>query len=181
MGKKLSSHFTFGLDVVSWLSGVSPLPVDGIPRFRPPHRAYAARAIPRRLQRCRNDAGSVPRHDFRSHWPLTGHHLRQLGMSLHNGPQAFVVTGQARALYGLVTSWRKVHAPERFGSEQDILLAAQGGLLCPLPGCQCPVPQRLPCWRNVEAYCRGSCRGGTVEGGGAQDNEDGTCSCEILA
>ncbi|KAI0950742.1 hypothetical protein AcW1_007973 [Taiwanofungus camphoratus] len=35
----------------------------------------------------------------------------QLYISLHNGPKAFVVTGPARALYGLVTSLRKVRAP----------------------------------------------------------------------
>ncbi|KAF8525925.1 hypothetical protein BU17DRAFT_74311 [Hysterangium stoloniferum] len=35
----------------------------------------------------------------------------QLYVSLHNGPKAFVVTGPARALYGLVTSLRKIRAP----------------------------------------------------------------------
>jgi fatty acid synthase subunit alpha, fungi type len=35
----------------------------------------------------------------------------QLHVSLHNGPRAFVVTGPARALYGLVTNLRKVRAP----------------------------------------------------------------------
>jgi fatty acid synthase subunit alpha len=35
----------------------------------------------------------------------------QLGVSLHNGIKAFVVTGPARALHGLVTSLRKIRAP----------------------------------------------------------------------
>lgn len=35
----------------------------------------------------------------------------QLGVSLHNGNKAFVVTGPARALHGLVTSLRKIRAP----------------------------------------------------------------------
>ncbi|QRW18188.1 fatty acid synthase subunit beta [Rhizoctonia solani] len=35
----------------------------------------------------------------------------QLGVSLHNGSRAFVVTGPPRALYGLVTALRKVRAP----------------------------------------------------------------------
>lgn len=35
----------------------------------------------------------------------------QLFVSLYNGPRAFVVTGPPRALYGLVTSLRKVRAP----------------------------------------------------------------------
>ncbi|KAF8577776.1 fatty acid synthase [Ramaria rubella] len=35
----------------------------------------------------------------------------QLFVSLHNGPRAFVVTGPARSLYGLVTGLRKVRAP----------------------------------------------------------------------
>lgn len=35
----------------------------------------------------------------------------QLQVSLHNGPRAFVATGPARALYGLVSSLRKVRAP----------------------------------------------------------------------
>jgi malonyl CoA-acyl carrier protein transacylase len=35
----------------------------------------------------------------------------QLGISLHNGSRAFVVTGPPRALYGLVTALRKIRAP----------------------------------------------------------------------
>lgn len=42
-----------------------------------------------------------------SHLPETS----QLHVSLHNGPRAFVVTGPARALFGLVTSLRKIRAP----------------------------------------------------------------------
>ncbi|KAJ7762020.1 fatty acid synthase [Mycena maculata] len=41
----------------------------------------------------------------------------QLSVSLHNGPRAFVVTGPARSLYGLVTSLRKVRAPS--GTDQS--------------------------------------------------------------
>ncbi|KZT01368.1 fatty acid synthase [Laetiporus sulphureus 93-53] len=52
--------------------------------------------------------------DLESHIKKTNDHLpanSQLQVSLHNGPKAFVVTGPARALYGLVTSLRKVRAP----------------------------------------------------------------------
>ena len=35
----------------------------------------------------------------------------KLVVSLYNGPKAFVVTGPAKALYGLVTSLRKIRAP----------------------------------------------------------------------
>lgn len=48
------------------------------------------------------------------HINKTNSHLSansQLHISLHNGPKAFVVTGPARALYGLVTSLRKIRAP----------------------------------------------------------------------
>ncbi|PFH52946.1 hypothetical protein AMATHDRAFT_138867 [Amanita thiersii Skay4041] len=41
----------------------------------------------------------------------------QLHVSLHNGPRAFVVTGPARALHGLVTSLRKIRAPA--GADQS--------------------------------------------------------------
>ncbi|KAI0685962.1 fatty acid synthase [Cytidiella melzeri] len=52
--------------------------------------------------------------DLESHIKKTNEHLpenSQLQVSLHNGPKAFVVTGPARALWGLVTSLRKVKAP----------------------------------------------------------------------
>ncbi|KAJ7745730.1 fatty acid synthase [Mycena metata] len=48
------------------------------------------------------------------HIKKTNTHLSensQLSVSLHNGPRAFVVTGPARSLYGLVTHLRKVRAP----------------------------------------------------------------------
>ncbi|KAJ7227399.1 fatty acid synthase [Mycena pura] len=48
------------------------------------------------------------------HIKKTNSHLTenaQLSVSLHNGPRAFVVTGPARSLYGLVTNLRKVRAP----------------------------------------------------------------------
>ncbi|KAJ7019830.1 fatty acid synthase [Mycena alexandri] len=48
------------------------------------------------------------------HIKKTNTHLAensQLSVSLHNGPRAFVVTGPARSLYGLVTHLRKVRAP----------------------------------------------------------------------
>ena len=52
--------------------------------------------------------------DLESHIKKTNEHLpanSQLQVSLHNGPKAFVVTGPSRALYGLVTSLRKIRAP----------------------------------------------------------------------
>lgn len=52
--------------------------------------------------------------DLEPHIKKTNVHLpahSQLHVSLHNGPRAFVVTGPARALYGLVTNLRKVRAP----------------------------------------------------------------------
>ncbi|KZT67951.1 hypothetical protein DAEQUDRAFT_367722 [Daedalea quercina L-15889] len=52
--------------------------------------------------------------DLEKHVQSTNKHLptnSQLRVSLHNAPKAFVVTGPARALYGLVTHLRKVRAP----------------------------------------------------------------------
>ncbi|GLB40343.1 putative protein with domain of unknown function (DUF1729) [Lyophyllum shimeji] len=52
--------------------------------------------------------------DVESHIKKTNAHLpvnSQLQISLHNGPRAFVITGPARALHGLVTNLRKVRAP----------------------------------------------------------------------
>lgn len=52
--------------------------------------------------------------DLEKHVASTNKHLpenSQLRVSLHNAPRAFVVTGPARALYGLVTHLRKVRAP----------------------------------------------------------------------
>ncbi|TFK33214.1 fatty acid synthase [Crucibulum laeve] len=52
--------------------------------------------------------------ELEPHIKKTNKHLpenSQLFVSLHNGPKAFVVTGPSRALYGLVTSLRKVRAP----------------------------------------------------------------------
>ncbi|KAF7312560.1 Fatty acid synthase subunit alpha [Mycena indigotica] len=51
--------------------------------------------------------------ELESHIKKTNTHLAenaQISVSLHNGPRAFVVTGPARSLYGLVTSLRKVRA-----------------------------------------------------------------------
>jgi fatty acid synthase subunit alpha len=51
--------------------------------------------------------------DLEGHIQSTNSHLpqnSQLFVSLHNGPKAFVITGPPRALYGLVTSLRKVRA-----------------------------------------------------------------------
>ena len=48
------------------------------------------------------------------HMKDTNKHLpwnSKLTVSLYNGPKAFVVTGPAKALYGLVTSLRKIRAP----------------------------------------------------------------------
>jgi fatty acid synthase subunit alpha, fungi type len=52
--------------------------------------------------------------DLEPHIKQTNSHLpanSKLHVSLYNGPRAFVVTGPARALYGLVTNLRKVRAP----------------------------------------------------------------------
>ncbi|KAI0787467.1 fatty acid synthase [Fomes fomentarius] len=52
--------------------------------------------------------------DLEAHIVKTNKHLpdnSKIGVSLHNGPKAFVVTGPPRALYGLVTHLRKVRAP----------------------------------------------------------------------
>ena len=52
--------------------------------------------------------------DLEAHIKKTNSHLEdnsKLQISLVNGSKAFVVTGPARALYGLVTSLRKVRAP----------------------------------------------------------------------
>lgn len=52
--------------------------------------------------------------ELEPHIKQTNTHLAdnsQLFVSLHNGPRAFVVTGPAKALYGLVTNLRKVRAP----------------------------------------------------------------------
>jgi fatty acid synthase subunit alpha, fungi type len=52
--------------------------------------------------------------DLEPHIKRTNGHLpanSKLHVSLHNGPRAFVITGPARALYGLVTNLRKVRAP----------------------------------------------------------------------
>lgn len=56
----------------------------------------------------------LPQKDLESHIKKTNSHLAensQLHISLINGTRAFVVTGPARALYGLVISLRKVRAP----------------------------------------------------------------------
>jgi len=53
-------------------------------------------------------------HEVESHITKTNAHLpsnSHLHVSLHNGPRAFVITGPARALHGLVNSLRKVRAP----------------------------------------------------------------------
>ena len=52
--------------------------------------------------------------ELQPHVTETNRHLpaiSQLHVSLHNGPKTFVVTGPSRALFGLVTSLRKVKAP----------------------------------------------------------------------
>ncbi|KAI0368773.1 fatty acid synthase [Pilatotrama ljubarskyi] len=52
--------------------------------------------------------------DLESHITKTNKHLpdnSKIGVSLYNGPKAFVVTGPPRSLYGLVTHLRKIRAP----------------------------------------------------------------------
>ncbi|KAG8968299.1 3-oxoacyl-[acyl-carrier-protein] synthase [Tulasnella sp. 419] len=54
------------------------------------------------------------------HIKTTNSHLpanSQIGISLYNGPKTFVVTGPARALYGLATALRKIKAPA--GADQS--------------------------------------------------------------
>lgn len=56
----------------------------------------------------------LPLKDLEAHIAKTNKHLpdnSKIGVSLYNGPKAFVVTGPSRALYGLVTHLRKVRAP----------------------------------------------------------------------
>jgi fatty acid synthase subunit alpha, fungi type len=51
--------------------------------------------------------------ELQSHVSKTNQHLpaiSQLHVSLHNGPKTFVVTGPPKALFGLITSLRKVRA-----------------------------------------------------------------------
>ncbi|KAF5337910.1 hypothetical protein D9758_013124 [Tetrapyrgos nigripes] len=58
--------------------------------------------------------------ELEPHIKKTNKHLpenSQLFVSLNNGPRAFVVTGPARALHGLVINLRKVRAPN--GAEQN--------------------------------------------------------------
>lgn len=58
--------------------------------------------------------------DLQPHISKTNKYLpdnSQVGVSLHNGPRTFIVTGPPRALYGLVTNLRKIRAPN--GSDQS--------------------------------------------------------------
>jgi fatty acid synthase subunit beta len=58
--------------------------------------------------------------ELNGHIKKTNAHLpsnSKLSISLNNGPRAFVVTGPARALHGLVTNLRKVRAPS--GADQS--------------------------------------------------------------
>jgi fatty acid synthase subunit alpha len=48
-------------------------------------------------------------------------------LHVHNGPRAFVLTGPARALYGLVTNLRKIRAPS--GLDQSKTLFSQRKLV----------------------------------------------------
>jgi fatty acid synthase subunit alpha len=61
--------------------------------------------------------------DLEPHIKKTNDHLpanSQLHVSLHNGPRAFVLTGPARALYGLVTTLRKVRAPSELDQSKTL-------------------------------------------------------------
>ena len=58
--------------------------------------------------------------DLQPHISKTNTYLpdnSQIGVSLHNGPRNFIVTGPPRALYGLVANLRKIRAPN--GSDQS--------------------------------------------------------------
>jgi fatty acid synthase subunit alpha len=68
--------------------------------------------------------------DLEPHIKKTNVHLpanSQLHVYLHNGPRAFVPTGPARALYGLVTNLRKIRAPS--GLDQSKMLFSQRKLV----------------------------------------------------
>jgi fatty acid synthase subunit alpha len=56
----------------------------------------------------------LPFKELEPHVKKTNSHLPEISkltVSLHNGPRAFVITGPARSLYGLVTNLRKIRAP----------------------------------------------------------------------
>ena len=58
--------------------------------------------------------------DLQPHISMTNKYLpdnSQIGVSLHNGPRNFIVTGPPRALYGLVANLHKICAPN--GSDQS--------------------------------------------------------------
>jgi fatty acid synthase subunit beta len=58
--------------------------------------------------------------DLQPHISMTNKYLpdnSQIGVSLHNGPCNFIITGPPRALYGLVADLRKIRAPN--GSDQS--------------------------------------------------------------
>ncbi|KAF8632253.1 hypothetical protein AX15_002000 [Amanita polypyramis BW_CC] len=58
--------------------------------------------------------------ELKPHLELTNSYLMQdsqIHVSLHNGPRAFVVTGPAKSLHGLVTSLRKIRAAS--GADQS--------------------------------------------------------------
>jgi fatty acid synthase subunit beta len=68
--------------------------------------------------------------DLEPHIKKTNVHLpanSQLHVYLHNGPRAFVLTGPARALYGLITNLRKIRAPS--GLDQTKTLFSQRKLV----------------------------------------------------
>ncbi|KAJ3517947.1 hypothetical protein NLJ89_g178 [Agrocybe chaxingu] len=169
-----STFYTFGLDVVSWLSGAAPRPAVPIPCVRSrivstdrphstpsiPNRVVSAVAIsasgtfdeftensrkalkwlfycglrgqqafpvtslePSIVQDSIEGGEGIPGPmlsvtglslmELEPHIIKTNKHLSansQLYISLHNGSKAFVVTGPPKALFGLVTSLRKVKA-----------------------------------------------------------------------
>jgi fatty acid synthase subunit alpha len=58
--------------------------------------------------------------DLQPHISKTNKYLpdnSQIGVSLHNGPRNFIITGPPRALYGLVANLRKIRAAN--GSDQS--------------------------------------------------------------
>ncbi|EKM73825.1 hypothetical protein AGABI1DRAFT_134019 [Agaricus bisporus var. burnettii JB137-S8] len=67
-----------------------------------------------------SSVAGLPLKDLEVHIKKTNSHLPadfQLGVSLYNGPRAFIVTGPARASHGLVTNLRKVRVPS--GADQS--------------------------------------------------------------
>jgi fatty acid synthase subunit beta len=92
----------------------------------------------------------LPLKELEGHIKKTNSHLpanSQLGISLYNGPRAFVVTGPARALHGLVTNLRKVKAPS--GADQSKVAYSQRKPVFSIRFLVVAVPYHSPYLRGV--------------------------------